>query len=62
MSDEQKPCLDIEDPSPANDPDVAGKEGASPRSYYYDDATGYEAYQDDTDEDSAEPEAEVSAD
>lgn len=60
MSDEQKRCLDLEDPSPANDEGPAGKEGESPDSYYYDDATGYEIYQDEKDDGGTEePEEEV---
>jgi hypothetical protein len=59
MSDEQKRGLDVEDPSPANDEEPDCKKGDSPKSYYYDDATGYEIYQDNGDDGSAEPEEEV---
>jgi len=48
MSDKENPGLHKENPSPATDehPDES-----SPKSYYYDDATGYEIYQEESDDD-----------
>jgi hypothetical protein len=45
MSDKQNPRLDKDEPSPEHDDEAAReKSGEGPRSYYYDDATGYEIY------------------
>jgi hypothetical protein len=54
MGDKQNPTRDDEDSAqtPANGSEV-GNRGEAPRSYYYDDATGYEIYkqEDESDED-----------
>jgi hypothetical protein len=64
MRDKQNPRLDKDESSPAStDGSAREKSRETPRSYYYDDATGYEIYQDEseaeTDEqgDSAEDES-----
>jgi hypothetical protein len=54
MSDEQKRCLNQADRSRGSDKQPAGEEGESANSYYYDDATGYEVYQDETDDNGGE--------
>jgi hypothetical protein len=57
MGDKQNPRLDEEESSPASaDGSEREKGGEAPRSYYYDDATGYEIYEeeDETDEDGDE--------
>lgn len=54
MGDKQNPRLDKDETSPASaDGAAREKSGEARRSYYYDDATGYEIYkeEDETDED-----------
>jgi len=54
MRDKQNPRLDEDESSPAPADGSAGEKGGeAPRSYYYDDATGYEIYEeeDETEED-----------
>jgi hypothetical protein len=51
MSDKQTPSLDEDEPSPARDEESRDQSGLSPKSYYYDDATGYEIYKEETDND-----------
>ena len=59
MRDKQNPSLD-EDESPARDEESTPETSQPPRSYYYDDSTGYEIYEAeaDTDEDAEEPDEE----
>jgi hypothetical protein len=51
MSDKQNPTLDEDESSPAREEESRDQSGASPKSYYYDDSTGYEIYKDKTDTD-----------
>lgn len=54
MRDKQNPAVVNGGTSPAEDGHSGREKGEeTPRSYYYDDATGYEIYEDD--EDDAEP-------
>ena len=53
MGDKQNPVA-VNDGTPAEDRHEKSRE--APRSYYYDDATGYEIYED---EDDAEPDEQV---
>jgi hypothetical protein len=51
MGDKQNPKRNEDKSSPASaDESEREKSGAAPRSYYYDDATGYEIYQESEDE------------
>lgn len=54
MSDKQNPRVDQDNSLPAEDSQPPDQNGSSPKSYYYDDATGYEIYQEDRDEDEEE--------
>jgi hypothetical protein len=51
MSDKQNPDLDEDDSSPAREEKSRDQSGSAPKSYYYDDSTGYEIYEDKTDTD-----------
>jgi len=55
MSEKQNPRMDEDDSSQLEDEQSVGQHDASPKSYYYDDSTGYEIYKDESD-DSAEGE------
>jgi hypothetical protein len=61
MSDKQNLDCRKDKSSPADDEESARQQVETPRSYYYDDATGYEIYEEDTDtdEDAEDPEVEV---
>jgi len=54
MSDKQNPSLDGDEPLPAHGEDSRSEKGETPRSYYYDDATGYEIYEGESDDDEDE--------
>lgn len=56
MSDKQNPGLNQGNSLPAEDEQPLDQNESSPKSYYYDDATGYEIYED---EDDAEPDEQV---
>jgi hypothetical protein len=50
MRDKQNAGLDNDESSPTRDEETTPQEsGRTPRSYYYDDATGYEIYEEETD-------------
>jgi len=51
MCDKQNPSLDEDESSPARDEESMREKSETPRSYYYDDATGYEIYEEETDTD-----------
>ena len=53
MSDKQNPILEKDDSSPPSDErhDQDGQNEPSPKSYYYDDATGYEIYNEQSEDD-----------
>lgn len=51
MSDKQNLDCREDRSSPADDEESARRQVETPRSYYYDDATGYEIYEKDTDTD-----------
>jgi hypothetical protein len=54
MSDKQNPSLDKDHSSPASDEQPCDQSESSPKSYYYDDSTGYEIYKDESDDDDEE--------
>jgi hypothetical protein len=57
MPDKQNPAVVNDGTPPAEDGQSRReKSGETPKSYYYDDATGYEIYED---EDDAEPDEQV---
>jgi hypothetical protein len=57
MHDKQNPAVVNDGTSPAEGGESRCEQsGETPRSYYYDDATGYEIYED---EDDAEPDEQV---
>jgi hypothetical protein len=57
MSDKQNSTVINDGATPVeNEQSPSEKSGETPRSYYYDDATGYEIYED---EDDAEPDDQV---
>ena len=60
MSDKQNPDLDEDDSSPAREEKSRDQSGSAPKSYYYDDSTGYEIYNEETDTaiDAEEPDEE----
>jgi hypothetical protein len=59
MSDRQKPSPKENEIARPGQDEGANQPGDSEQSYYYDDATGYEIYREETDEhDGAEPEKE----
>jgi hypothetical protein len=51
MSDKQNPGLEKDDSAPADDEQSRDQNGSSPGSYYYDDATGYEIYEEQVEDD-----------
>jgi hypothetical protein len=51
MRDKQNPSPVEDESSPARDEESRDQSGWSPKSYYYDDATGYEIYKEETDND-----------
>jgi hypothetical protein len=61
MSDKQNLDCREDRSSPADDEESARQRVETPRSYYYDDATGYEIYEEatDTDADAEDSETEV---
>jgi hypothetical protein len=54
MSDKQNPTLDKDESSPAREEESCDQSGSAPKSYYYDDSTGYEIYEEETDDEDAE--------
>jgi len=54
MSDKQNPRLNQDNSSPAEDSQPSDQNESSPNTYYYDDATGYEIYKEESDEDEEE--------
>ena len=46
MSDKQNPRLEKDDALPAEEQRSPESNGSAPKSYYYDDSTGYEIYED----------------
>jgi hypothetical protein len=54
MRDKQNPSLDEDESLPAREEDSTQEQGETPRSYYYDDATGYEIYEEENDDDEDE--------
>jgi hypothetical protein len=60
MSDKQNPSLDEDESLPAREEESRDQSGSAPKSYYYDDSTGYEIYNEetDTDEEAEEPDEE----
>jgi hypothetical protein len=57
MSDKQNPGLNQGNSLPAEDEQPFDQNESSPKSYYYDDATGYEIYKEENDEDEQEEES-----
>jgi hypothetical protein len=55
MSDKQNGRSETGELSPASDEESAREKSGTPRSYYYDDATGYEIYEDEDDTETDEP-------
>jgi hypothetical protein len=51
MSDKQNLSHGEDESSPAGDQKSRDQSGSSPKSYYYDDSTGYEIYQEETETD-----------
>jgi hypothetical protein len=51
MSDKQNPRLNKDNSLPEEDQQRPDQDGPSPESYYYDDATGYEIYDEGSDND-----------
>ena len=51
MSNKQNPRSDKDNSSPASDKDSRDQNESPPKSYYYDDATGYEIYKEESDDD-----------
>ena len=57
MGDKQNHRLEKDNSPPAEDPQPAdqnGRNGSPPKSYYYDDSTGYEIYEEQGEEDDEE--------
>jgi len=54
MTDKQNPRLDKEDSLPVSGDHSRDESESAPKSYYYDDATGYEIYKDESDDDDDE--------
>jgi len=50
MSDKQNPGLDKDSSSPASDEQSRDQNESPAKSYYYDDATGYEIYKEESDD------------
>jgi hypothetical protein len=61
MSKKQNPSVDEDESSLHRDEESTREKSEPPRSYYYDDATGYEIYEGetDTDEDVEDPDEEA---
>ena len=57
MSDKQNPASDKDESLPEADEESRDQNESPPKSYYYDDATGYEIYND-TDEEAEDPDEE----
>lgn len=53
MSEKQNPSVDEDESPPSRDEDSTREKSELPRSYYYDDATGYEIYYEENDDDEA---------
>jgi len=51
MNDTQSPGLDKDNSLPASDEQSREQNESSPKSYYYDDATGYEIYKEQSNDD-----------
>ena len=51
MSDKQNPRLDRDSLPPQEDEQNEVQNGSPPKSYYYDDATGYEIYEEQNEDD-----------
>lgn len=49
MRDKQNDRSETDESSPARDDESAREKSETPKSYYYDDATGYEIYKDEDD-------------
>ena len=56
MGDKQNPAVVNDGTSPVDEQSRHEKSGETPGSYYYDDATGYEIYED---EDDTEPDEQI---
>jgi hypothetical protein len=54
MSEKQNPKLVKDDSSPLEGEPSGGQNDPSPKSYYYDDSTGYEIYKEENDDDDDE--------
>ncbi len=54
MSEKQNPGLEKDDSLPGADEQPCDQNGSPPKSYYYDDATGYEIYKEESDDDEDE--------
>ena len=54
MSEKQNPGMEKDDSLPVEDEQPSDQNGSPPKSYYYDDATGYEIYKDESDDDEDE--------
>ncbi len=54
MSEKQNPGLEKDDLFPVEDEQPSDQNGSRPKSYYYDDATGYEIYKEESDDDEDE--------
>jgi hypothetical protein len=54
MSDKQNPGLDKDNSSPTADEQSRDQNESPVKSYYYDDATGYEIYKEESDDDEEE--------
>jgi hypothetical protein len=50
MTDKQNPRLDKDESSPASGEQPRDQNESLPKSYYYDDATGYEIYKEESDD------------
>ena len=59
MSDKQNPGLNNDNSLPSHDEEPLHQNGSSPKSYYYDDATGYEIYKEESDDDDDDEEEEI---
>lgn len=55
MGDKQNGRPKISESSPASEEESAREKYGTPRSYYYDDATGYEIYEDEDETETDEP-------
>jgi hypothetical protein len=55
MSDKQNGRSEPDELLPARDEESTREQSETPRSYYYDDATGYEIYEDEDETETDEP-------